>query len=188
MAAAIVTISSCGGGSTAKSAKKASVSLDELDDYFTVKSYTLESNAGDLTPEQLGKVKGTLTLVIKRNETPMKYKPSDVEYATFFGQITSSNYNVFTGDCDAAIKKLMKTEPGAEETISLGFKGIDPHYSFRSDEDNLTDRQNAYDAITKPGCLDQILFDIEFKDNLKEAVQSLKDLAEDVEDMMDDWD
>ena len=179
MAAAIVAMTSCGGGSSTKSAKKASVSLDVLDDYFNVKSYTLESNAGELTPEQLGKIKGTLTIVVKRNETPIKYKPSDVEYASFYGDNASVSYKVFMGDCEAVIKKMIKMEPSAEETFSMGFKGIDPYNKFNSDDENQTARQNAYDALTKPGSLDQILFEITFKNDLEEAIDYLKSLSDD---------
>ena len=168
---------SCGGGSVVKS-KQAEVSLDVLDDYFTVKSYAIESDAAEKGLEKLDAVKGTLTIVVERNKEPMKLKPSDVEYADFVGDISSSNYYVFRGDCEAAVKKLVKMEPGTTETLTLGFKGIDPHRSYKSDEENQEARQNAYDALTKRECLDQIKFDI----GLTSAAEKALNLTDDDDD------
>ena len=61
---------SCGGS---KPTKQATVSLGPLDDFFTVKSYTIESDSEEKGLEKLDKVKGTLTIVVKRNETEMKF-------------------------------------------------------------------------------------------------------------------
>lgn len=186
MVAAALTIVSCGGGSSSKSARLASVTLDELDDYFTVKSYTLETNAEEKGPEKLDYVKGTLTLVVKRGENQMKYKPSQVDDAGVRGSISSSNTYVFGGDCKAVIKKMLKMEPGTEETFSIGIKGYDPFNSFWSDEQNAENRQNAYDALTKPGCLDEILFDIDFQDETLEALRQLKELADEFDEDEED--
>lgn len=188
MAAVVLTMASCGGGSSSKSsksAKQATVSLDKLDDFFTVKSYILESDAEEKGVEKLGNVKGTLTIVVKRNNDEMTYKPSDIEYAEVGGEISSSSYYVFKGDCDAVIKKMVKMEPGSEETFTIGIRGVDPYNRFNSEEENTTNRQNAYDALTKKGCLDQILFEIEFVEKLSDtekAVKALKELAKDLDD------
>lgn len=177
---------SCGGS---KPAKQATVSLGPLDDFFTVKSYTIESDAEEKGLEKLDKVKGTLTVVAKRNETEMKYKPSDIDYARVGGEISSSSYYVFRGDCDAVIRKMVKMEPKSEETFTIGFKGVDPYNQFNSEEYNAANRQNAFDALTKKGCLDQICFEVEFVEDENEAVKALKalkDLAEDLDDLKDD--
>lgn len=178
---------SCGGSKPAT--KQATVSLGPLDDFFTVKSYTIESDAEEKGIEKLDKVKGTLTVVVKRNDTEMKYKPSDIEYATVGGEISSSSYYVFRGDCDAVIRKMVKMEPKTEESFTIGFRGVDPYNRFNSEEDNSTNRQNAFDALTKKGCLDQICFDVEFVENESEsmkAIKALKDLADDLDDFSDD--
>ena len=72
-----------------KSPKLAEVSLDELDDYFTVKSYTIESDAEEKGVEKLDYVKGTLTIVIERYQDMMRYKPSQIKSASFYGQIST---------------------------------------------------------------------------------------------------
>ena len=143
-----------------KSPKLAEVSLDELDDYFTVKSYTIESDAEEKGVEKLDYVKGTLTIVIERNQDMMRYKPSQIKSASFYGQMSTLWCNIFYGDCEAVIRKMVKMEPGSNDIISLGFKGIDPYNEFNSEEENINYRQNAFDALTKKGCLDQILFSI----------------------------
>lgn len=175
MAVAVVSMASCGGGSAPK-ARMASVSLDELDDYFTVTSYTIDSDVKEKGVDRLAEAKGTLTLVVKRNNVEMKYKPSDVEYAKVAGDISTSDYYVFRGDCDAAIKKLLKVEPGKEETIDMGFRVIEPENPFDSDEEKAQRKQNIFDALTKPGCLDQIVFDVEFKGEELEELKALKEL------------
>ena len=182
LAAAVVALSACGGSTSGKGAKGVKgimVSLDELDDYFTVKSCSIESNAEQVGIDNLKNVKGTVTIVLTRNKQEMKYKPSDVEDAQFKGDASSSYYAVFHGDCEAAIKKILKMEPGSEETLALGFKVEDPYYQFRSDEENQSNRQNIYDALTTPGGLDQVLFDITFSGELEELRRTIKDLLDD---------
>ena len=171
LAAVVVALASCGG----KSSKKVQFSLDELDDFFTVKSYTIESNAKEKDPEHLSDICGTLTLVVMRNPGEMKYKPSDIDYAKFAGESSLSNYYIFKGDCDAAIKQLLKINPGDKETLTLTFKVTDPYNEYNTAEENQRYRQEKYDALTQNDRLDQILFDIEFKD---EAAQEAKEFAE----------
>lgn len=178
LAVATVVMTSCGGAP----AKSASVSLDELDDFCTVKSYTLESDAQENGIGKLDNVKGTLTLVIKRNKNEMKYKPSDVCSAQVKGEISASSYYVFKGDCDAVVKKIVKMEPGTEETFTIGIKGIDPYNKYNSEEENKQNRQNAFDALTKKGCLDQICFNIDFKKELIELMNALKELDDEDDD------
>lgn len=175
---------SCGGGSIVKS-KQAEVSLDVLDDYFTVKSYAIESDAKEKGLEKLDAVKGTLTIVVERNKEPMKLKPSDVEYADFGGTISSSIFYVFHGDCDAAVKKLIKMEPGTTETLTLGFKGVDSSKYTDSEEEKQEVLQNIYDALTKRECLDQIKFDIDLTSAAEKALNLTDD---DDDDDDDDWD
>ena len=173
---------SCGGS---KSSKMASVTLGPLDDYCTVKSYTIESDAQEKGLEKLDNVKGTLTIVVKRNNEVMKFKPSDIEDADVKGDISGTSYYVFRGDCDAVARKIVKMEPGSEETFTIGFKGIDPYSSFNSAEENAANRQSAFDALTKKGCLDQIIFNIEMVEDPAEALkalQALKDLADELDD------
>ena len=172
-------ITSCGGSSKSK---QALVTLGELDDFFTVKSYSLESDAEQKGVDNLKNVKGTLTLVVKRNKEEMPLKPSDVDYADFGGEIASSAFYVFKGDCDAAIKQMLKMEAGKEETFTLGFVAIDPYDKYNTEEDNKTERQNIFDALTKSGCLDQITFDIEWKKSAKQVLKALMKMVADDDD------
>ena len=171
LAAVVVAFASCGG----KSSKKVQFSLDELDDFFTVKSYTIESNAKEKDPEHLEEISGTLTLVVARNQGDMKYKPSDVEDAEFTGDSSLSDYYLFRGQCTAAIKQILKLNPGDSETMILNFKVSDPYNEYKSAEENQKNRQIKYDALTQKNLIDQVLFDIEFKG---EAAQEAKEFAE----------
>ena len=193
---AITMAVSCGGGSTSsnsskqasKSARQASVSLGDLDDYFTVKSYTIESDAEEKGVENIGKVKGTLTLVIKRNDQEMKYKPSDIDYAIFAGISSSLDDFLFSGDCSAVVRKIVKMEPGSEESFSIGFKCDDPYNQYRNEEVNATARQNAFDAITNKGGLDEIHINVEFKREALEALNASYSSSDDDDDDDDDDD
>lgn len=165
---ATVVVTSC------NSSSPLNVSLDELDDFYTVKSYKLESDAKEKGIEKLGYAKGTLTMVVVRNKNEMKYMPSDVCAAEVYGAV--SLRSVFEGECDAVIKQMLKMAPGTKETFTIGIKGIDPYNEFSSEEKNTNNRQNAYDALTKKGCLDQICFDIVFKNEIMENLKDLKEL------------
>ena len=82
---------SCGGGDGgSKSSGKVSVTLGDFDDYFDVKSYKLETDVAEKGLENLAKAKGTLILVVKRNKTEMKLKPSDILGAEIAGETASS--------------------------------------------------------------------------------------------------
>ena len=164
---AIVTMGlvSCGGGG-GNSSSQAAVTLDELDDYYTVKSYKLETNVAEKGIEHLGDAKGTLTLVLKRNKEVMKLKPSDIEWAELEGSTEASGYKVFGADIDAVARKLVKVEPGAEETIEIPIKIIDPFNKFNSDEDNQRYRQAHYDALTGvKGALSEISISLELTED-----------------------
>lgn len=178
LAASAVMLISCGGsGSGSKSSKEASVTLGVLDDYLTVKSYKIESDAEERGLENLDKVKGTLTIVLKRNKEVIPIKPSEIEDADVMGEISCSSSYVFSGDCEAVVRKIVKMEPEAEETFTIGFRGIDPW-----DKEN---RQAVYDALTKKGSLDQIQFDIDIAEKETEAqktLRMLKEMAEELED------
>lgn len=185
LAAVVVALASCGG----KPAKKVQFSLDELDDFFSVKSYTIESNAKEKDPEHLEEISGTLTLVVARNQIEMKYKPSDVESASFKGDSSlSSLYYIFRGDCDAAIKQLMKINSGDTETLVLNFKANDPYSSYNSAEENQKNRQIIYDALTQKDLIDQVLFDVEFKEEAAQAAKEFADFLNAVTDNDDDDD
>ena len=182
--ATLLVLTSC-GGSGSKSTKQASVTFGPLDDFYTVKSYKIESDAEDKGVEKLDNVKGTLTIVVKRNTTEMKYKPSDIDYARVCGELSGAMYYVFTGDCEAVVRKIVKMEPDTEESFTIGFKGIDPFNKFNNDEENAANRQAAYDAITKKGCLDQISFEIDFveqESSTEKALNALKDFIDDLDD------
>lgn len=174
------------GGSGSGSKRKASVTLEALDDYYTVKSYTLESDAKEKGMEKLDNIKGTLTIEVKRNKEEMKLKPSDVVYARICGEVSGMNYYVFKGDCEGVVRKMIKMEPNSSETFTIGFSAIDPFNKFSTDEENAARRQAAYDALTKTGCLDQISFEIELKEDYEKAMKALKSLADDDDDDDDD--
>ena len=63
---AIVTMGlvSCGGGSS-KSSTQVPVTLGELDDYYTVKSYKLETDVAEKGMENLERRKGLSHLLLK---------------------------------------------------------------------------------------------------------------------------
>ena len=158
-----MAFASCGGGS--KTSYQVPVTLDELDDYFTVKSYKLETNAAEKGLEHLGDAKGTLVLVLKRNKEEMKLKPSDIEYAELEGTTNETSYKVFGADIDGIVRKLIKVEPGKEETLEIPVRIYDPYNQFNSDEDNQRYRQIHYDALTGvKGAMEEIAFVVELKD------------------------
>ena len=162
---AIVTMGlvSCGGGSS-KSSTQVPVTLGDLDDYYTVKSYKLETDVAEKGMENLEKAKGTLTLVVKRNKEEMKLKPSDIKWAEIEGSTEISSYKVFGADIDGIARKLVKLEPGTEETIEIPIKIYDPYNMFNSDEENQTLRQAHYDALTGvKGALNEISMSLEIK-------------------------
>ena len=163
IAAATMAFASCGGGS--KTSYQVPVTLDELDDYFTVKSYKLETNAAEKGLEHLSDAKGTLVLVLKRNNEVMKLKPSDIDYAELEGTTSATGYKVFGADVDGIVRKLIKVEPGKEETIEIPIRIIDPYNQFNSDEGNQEYRQAHYEALTGvKGALEEISFYIELVD------------------------
>lgn len=140
------------------------VTLDELDDYYTVKSYKLETNVAEKGIAHLSNAKGTLTLVLKRNKEEMKLKPSDIEFAEVAGSNNVTIYKVFTADIYAIARKLVKLEPGTEETFVIPVRIIDPFNQFNSDEENQKYRQAHYDALTGvKGALSEIYFDVSLK-------------------------
>lgn len=163
IAAATMAFASCGGGS--KTSYQVPVTLDELDDYFTVKSYKLETNAAEKGLEHLSDAKGTLVLVLKRNKEEMKLKPSDIKYAEISGSTNLTSYYIFQADIDGIARKLVKVEPGKEETLEIPVRIIDPYNQFNSEEENQKYRQAHYDALTGvKGALEGISFDVELKD------------------------
>ncbi|MBQ6729168.1 MAG: hypothetical protein IJQ83_03465 [Bacteroidales bacterium] len=163
VAAAAMMFASCGGGS--KTSYQVPVTLDELDDYFTVKSYKLETNAAEKGLEHLSDAKGMLVLVLKRNKQEMKLKPSDIEYAELEGTTNETAYKVFGADIDGIVRKLIKVEPGKEETLEIPVRIYDPYNQFNSDEDNQRYRQIHYDALTGvKGAMEEIAFVVDLKD------------------------
>ena len=162
VAAATMMFASCGDGS--KSSYQAPVTLDELDDYFTVKSYKLQTDVKEKGLDHLGDAKGTLVLVLKRNNEEMKLKPSDIGYAYLEGAAVASDYYVFEADIEGIVRKLLKVEPGSEETIEIPIKIQDPYKQHKSDEENQKNRQAHYDALMGvKGALEEIYFNIELK-------------------------
>lgn len=153
-----------GGGSGKTSSGQAVVTLDELDDYFTVKSYKLETNVAEKGLEHLTDAKGTLTLVLKRNKEEMKLKPSDIKWADLEGGTVETSTKVFGADIEGVVRKLVKLEPGAEETLEIPIKIYDPYNRWSSDEENQKSRQAHFDALTGvKGALSEISFIITLK-------------------------
>lgn len=167
-AVATMGLVSCGGGAE-KSSSQIPVSLDVLDDYFDVKSCKLETNAAEKGLEHLSDAKGTVTLVLKRNNEVMKLKPSDIDYADLEGSTNATSYKVFDADIDGIARKLVKLEPGAEETLEISVRIIDPYNKFNSDEENQKNRQAHYDALTGvKGALSEVSFYLSLKDEDEE--------------------
>ena len=143
---------------------KVPITLDELDDYYIVKTCKLETNVAEKGIAHLADAKGTLTLVLKRNKEEMKLKPSDIEFAEVAGSNNVTIYKVFTADIDAIARKLVKLEAGAEETLEIPVRVIDPYNMFNSDEENMKYRQAHYDAlIGVKGAMSEIYFDVSLK-------------------------
>ena len=94
----------------------------------------------------------------------MKLKPSDIKWAEIEGSTEISSYKVFGADIDGIARKLVKLEPGTEETIEIPIKIYDPYNMFNSDEENQTLRQAHYDALTGvKGALNEISMSLEIK-------------------------
>ena len=162
-----IVLVSCGdgsnneGSSSKKSPKKVLVTLHHLDDYFTVKSYELETDVAEKGIDNLKLAKGSITLVLKRNNEEMQLKPSDIKWATIYGSGAGCRYYVFRGEIDGLVKQLVKAEPNTEETYEIPIEIVDPYNEFSSQEENQTEKQAHYDALTGvKGALTQISFDI----------------------------
>lgn len=163
VAVASMVMVSCGGGGSKPSAQTP-VTLDELDDYFTVVSSKLETNVAEKGLEHIEDANGTLTLVVKRNKEEMKLKPSDIDFAEVYGKTNATKYKVFQADIDGIARKLVKMEPGTEETVEIPIRIIDPYNSWKSDEENLKYRQAHYDSLTGvKGALNSIEFTVGLK-------------------------
>lgn len=163
-AVATMGLISCGSGG-GKSSSQVPVTLDELDDYFTVMSYKLETNVAEKGLEHLEDAKGTLILELKRNKEAMKLKPSDIKWAEVAGSAEGTSYKIFTADIDGIARKLVKLEPGEKETLEIPVRIIDPYNRFDSDEENQKSRQVHYDALTGvKGAMSEIYFDVTLKD------------------------
>ena len=167
LAVVSMALVSCGGGGSSSSSKRGpEISLDELDDYYDVKSYKLETNAEEKGMDHLDAVKGTLTLVLKRNKEEMKLKASQIESANV--KASPKGYdgfsNLFYGECDGLIKRIVK-ENEKEVTLEIPIKGIDPaKYSFDSEEKKEEERTAFYNALTKSECLGEINLNVYLKD------------------------
>ena len=95
----------------------------------------------------------------------MKLKPSDIEYAELEGTTNETAYKVFGADIDGIVRKLIKVEPGKEETLEIPVRIYDPYNQFNSDEDNQRYRQIHYDALTGvKGAMEEIAFVVDLKD------------------------
>lgn len=167
LAIAAMGLVSCGneGGGGKTPEGQAVVTLDELDDYFTVKSYKLETDVAEKGLEYLADAKGTLILVLKRNKEEMKLKPSDIKWAEVAGITNETGIKVFRADIDGVARKLVKLEPGDEETLEISVKIIDPYNRWNSDEENEKYRQVHYNALTGvKGAMSEIYFDVSLKD------------------------
>ena len=163
LAIAPMILVSC-GGSDDGSKMSVSITLDDLDDYFDVKSYKIKTDVAEKGLENLEKAKGTLVLVVKRNNVEMKIKPSDIKWAELKGSTGTTGYKVFKADVDGIVRKLVKLEPGTVETLEIPIKIVDPYNRFNSDEENASYRQAHYDALTGvKGALSAISFDVELK-------------------------
>ncbi len=156
VAMALAIMTSCGGNGHSKGSNEPLVTLDELDDYFDVKSWSFESDAAEQGVENLDKVTGSFTFEVKRNKQKMELKPSDIDEADFGASITGSWYKVVKADCNAIVRKILKIEEGESEVFTIKFVGVDPK------DDN--ERQLFFEAMKDPNKLNEIYLDIELKD------------------------
>ena len=165
LAVVSMALVSCGGGNSSSSKRGPEITLDELDDYYNVKSYKLETNAEVKGKDHLDDVKGTLTLVLKRNKEEMKLKASQIEGAHV--NASAKDYNgiktLFYGDCDGLIKRIVK-ENEKEVTLEIPIRGVDPTISWDSEEKNNEERTAFYNALTKSECLAEINLYVDLKD------------------------
>jgi hypothetical protein len=160
------------------------ISLGKLDDYFSVTSFSIETNAKEKGLGNLDQVTGNLILTVMRNQEDISFKPSSIEEADFTGRTTE--HRAFYGDCLAAVRKMVKMEKGAKETFSITFKSEDPCYRSDTDEEKAVARQDVYDALTKQTTLSQIVMEIEIEEDYLGAIKALKDLIDDDDDDYDD--
>jgi len=174
----MLMLASCGGSTPSSSI----VDIGKLDDYFTVVSYKLETDAKEKGIEHLDDVHGTLVLVIQRNKQEMKFKPSNIEDASITGSTPGTSYYVFRGDATATAKSLLKMAPGKKETVSFVIKGIDPYNKYNSEEENTSNRKQHYEALTKKGLLDKIELDISWDEDVENAIEALKALKGMIDD------
>lgn len=168
---------SCGS-----SPKKPSVnmSLDTLDDYFDVVSYTIETNLKEKGPEYLDQVTGSFTLTVKRNKEEMKLKPSHLKYATLRGR--TPHHQVIYADCEGTARKMMKMEPGTTETFIIRFESEDPCYSDDTPEEKAAKRKEVCDALNDASNLSSLEMEIYMKEDFEDTLNSLKDLLDDDDD------
>ena len=115
--------------------------------------------------DHLDAVKGTLTLVLKRNKEEMKLKASQIESADV--KASPKGYdgfkNLFYGECDGLIKRIVK-ENEKEVTLEIPIRGFDPTISWDSEEKKNEERTAFYNALTKSECLGEINLNVYLKD------------------------
>ncbi len=162
-------------------ANKANVTLEELDDYFSVESFSLVTNAKEKGLENLESVTGTLTLVVKRNKVEMALKPSDIDWAVVYGETPS--YRVFRGECDAVVRQMLKLDLGTKETFTIGIESTYSDSSWDEEAEKAKKKQDMFTALTSGENMTQIKLSIEKKEDASTAaINALKDIVETLED------
>ena len=155
---------SCNGGKNVSSRSK--VSMGDLDDYFTVESCSIESDAATKGIDRMNSVTGTITLVLKKNNVPMNHKPGDLDYAMIRCGIPGSNNVVFMGQADAQVKDLLRANNGDQITLKFPVNGFDPvdPYSSMSESEKQDLRKAHFEGMTNPDRLESIDIEVSFKE------------------------
>ena len=162
LAVVSMALVSCGGGDTS-SKGKAFVNLKQLDDYYEVKSYSLQTNIEEKGIDRLKDVKGTLTLVLKRNKKEMEIKPAKMWNAVVVGLSDDADMAVFHGDCLKILRDLM-IENEKEATLEIPVEVNNPEEHLFG-KDLEARKQAFYNALTKEECLSEIQFRIDISED-----------------------
>lgn len=166
--AALPLISCSSGSNNSHSSTKASkakteFSLGDFDDYFDIKSFNLATNIKELDPETLHNLKGTVTVVVKKNAVATTLKPSDIVEAGVAGFVGQDNsYPVLGGFCASQLRKIIKLKEGEEETLVISVEGEDYGKGYFPKIFSEEEKKERYDAVAN-NAINRIVTKIEYK-------------------------
>lgn len=152
----VVTLYSCGGGSSENSSKDtvesssgessynpkvAIVTLNELEEYFEVRDWDIKLS-DSIKEENLESVDGKMTIKLKRLGGS-ELQPTDILEAKVNASVPASGFYLISADVTGQIKSLMKLNEGQEADLTF------PFTSDRPFSDEI--RKAYYAALTGDG-------------------------------------